>query len=109
MENKSNNDKMYAQREILGIDEFSVIHRFTRVVLISENLVKFKFNENWDENAKKYKENITGFIKTINKIVARYLEINIGTNLSNCGKLLLGLYSFKIYFIIAPVEFATYI
>jgi len=72
MENKSNNDKMYAQREILGIDEFSVIHRFTRVVLISENLVKFKFNENWDENAKKYKENITGFIKTIIKYQLMY-------------------------------------
>lgn len=65
MENKSNNDRMYQQREILGVDEFTVIHRFTRVVLISENIVKFKFNENWDASAKKYKENITGFIKTI--------------------------------------------
>ncbi len=72
MENKSNNDKMYAQREILGIDEFSVIHRFTRVVLISENIVKFKFNENWDPSAKKYKENITGFIKTIIKYQLMY-------------------------------------
>ena len=65
MENKSNNDRMYQQREILGVDEFTVIHRFTRVVLISENIVKFKFNENWDASAKKYKENVTGFIKTI--------------------------------------------
>ena len=62
MENKSNNDRMYAQREILGVDEYSVIHRFTRVVLISENIVKFKFNENWDPQTKKYKENVTGLI-----------------------------------------------
>ena len=60
MENKSNNDRMYAQREILGIDEYSVIHKFTRIVLISENIVKFKFNENWNKDTKKYKENITG-------------------------------------------------
>ena len=65
MENKSNNERMYSQREILGTDEYSVIHKFTRVVLISENIVKFKFNENWNKETKKYKENITGFIKTI--------------------------------------------
>ena len=80
MENKSNNDRMYAQREILGVDEFSVIHKFTRVVLISENLVKFKFNENWDPAAKKYKENVTGFIKTI-------FEEWLSINLFNCWNL----------------------
>ena len=62
MENKSNNERMYSQREILGTDECSVIHKFTRVVLISENIVKFKFNENWNKETKKYKENITGLI-----------------------------------------------
>lgn len=72
MENKSNNDRIYGQREILGIDEYSVIHKFVRVVLISENMLKFKFNENWNKAEKKYRENVSGFIKTIVKFQLVY-------------------------------------
>lgn len=72
MENKSNNDKIYAQREILGVDEFTIIHKFTRVVLISENMVKFKFSDQWNPETRRYKENVTGFIKTIIKFQLLY-------------------------------------
>ena len=60
MENKSNNERIYQLREILGVDEFSVTHKFIRVHLISENIVKFKFNEIWNPEKKKFNENITG-------------------------------------------------
>ena len=73
MENRANNEPIYQQREIFGIDELSVAKQFTRRVLISENMVKYKFNEVWDSKTKKYKENIIGFNKTIDKLVARYL------------------------------------
>ena len=60
MENRANNEPIYQQREIFGIDELSVAKQFTRRVLISENMVKYKFNEVWDSKTKKYKENIIG-------------------------------------------------
>ena len=72
LESKSNNEIIYSQREILGVDEYDVINSFTRKVLISENMVKFKFNEIWDEKQHKYKENPIGFIKTIIKFQANY-------------------------------------
>ena len=34
---------MYDQRDILGYDEYLVIHQFVKKVLISENMVK----QNW--------------------------------------------------------------
>ena len=40
MENRANNEPIYQQREIFGIDELSVAKQFTRRVLISENMVK---------------------------------------------------------------------
>ena len=48
------------------------MHKFVRKVLIEENIVKFKFNENWDPKQKKYKENVIGFIKTIIKYQLLY-------------------------------------
>lgn len=56
MESHSNNSSMFEQREIFGLDISSVINFFTKVVLISDNMVKYKFNEN-----------IVGFNKTIVK------------------------------------------
>ena len=60
MESKANNDIIFRQREILGFDEFTVIHRFVRKVLIEENMVKYKFNEHWNAKLKKYKESVVG-------------------------------------------------
>ena len=66
---------MFEQRDILGDDEYSVIHQFLHKVLISENVVKYRFNEHWDPKQKKFKENIVGFNKTIFGMVAlRYSE-----------------------------------
>ena len=43
------------------MDVYSVIHSFVRRVLISENIVKYRFNKTWDAKQKKYKENIIGY------------------------------------------------
>ena len=48
MESNANNAPIYNQREIFGVDVFSVVNQFTKKVLISENMVKYKFNEHWD-------------------------------------------------------------
>jgi hypothetical protein len=72
LESNANNAPIFAQREIFGIDVFSVVNMFTKKVLISENMVKYKFNEHWDEKQKKYKENIVGFNKTIIKFQISY-------------------------------------
>lgn len=61
LESNANNATIFAQREIFGVDVFSVVNQFTKKVLISENVVKYKFNENWDPKLKKYKENVIGF------------------------------------------------
>lgn len=72
LESKANNEGMFQQREILGWDELTVIHRFVRQVLIEENMVKYKFNEHWNPRLKKYKESIVGFNKTIIKFQLIY-------------------------------------
>ena len=72
LESNSNNSPIFEQREIFGTDVFSVINQFTKKVLISENMVKYKFNENWDPKQKKYKENVIGFNKTIIKFQLNY-------------------------------------
>lgn len=72
LESKSNHSRIFQQREIYGVDEYSVIHKFFRVVVISENLVKLK-----------YKANISGFIKTIERW-SQYVVIR-WTHLFNCG------------------------
>lgn len=65
LESKSHNNPIFEQREILGIDEYIVIRSFLHKVLISENVVKYKFNEKLDPKTHRYKENIVGFNKTI--------------------------------------------
>lgn len=72
LESNANNSLIFAQREIFGVDVFSVVNLFTKKVLISENMVKYKFNEHWDPKQHKYKENITGFNKTIIKFQISY-------------------------------------
>lgn len=59
-ESYSNNSPIFEQQEIFGVDVYSVVHSFVRRVLISENIVKYKFNEHWDPKLKKYRENIIG-------------------------------------------------
>lgn len=72
IENKSHNKNMYSQRDILGVDEGTIITMFLQKVLISENMVKFKFTEKQDSTTKKFKENVIGFIKTIIKFQLSY-------------------------------------
>lgn len=59
-ESYSNNSPIFEQQEIFGVDLYSVVHSFVRRVLISENMVKYKFNAIWDAKQKKFKENIIG-------------------------------------------------
>jgi len=66
LESYSNNSLIFEQREIFGVDLYSVINLFTKKVLISENMVKYKFPETYDVKQKKFKENIIGFNKTMN-------------------------------------------
>lgn len=61
LESDANNKLIFEQREIFGIDVFTVITQFTKVVLISENMVKYNINEN-----------IIGFNKTIIKYQLTY-------------------------------------
>lgn len=71
-ENKSHNDMIYNQRDILGNDVYTIIDMFMKKVLISENMVKFKLTEKKDSKTGKYKENVIGFIKTIIKYQLTY-------------------------------------
>jgi len=77
MENKSNNDKIYQQREIFGIDETSVIDKFLRRIIISDNLVKLEFCKEVkakDNSSDSFEsaQNPTGFIKTVIKYQLTY-------------------------------------
>ena len=59
------NHKILEQRDIFGEDIATVIERFIKKQLISENIVKYKFNRTWDPKKGKYEENIIGFNKTV--------------------------------------------
>lgn len=72
LEAKSHNIPMFEQREILGTDDYTVMEMFLHKVLISENMVKYKFNEHKNPKTGKYKENIVGFNKTILKYQLMY-------------------------------------
>ena len=61
------NEKIFKQREIFGDDPGLLIEKFVKKQLISENIVKYHFNEVWDPKKKKYKENLIGLNKTIIK------------------------------------------
>lgn len=71
-DSNSTNGVIFGQREVMGVDVMTVVRDFTRRVLISENVVKYKFNEIWDNKLHKYKENIIGFNKTILKFQLNY-------------------------------------
>lgn len=60
-ESYSNNSPIFEQQEIFGIDLYTKIQDFVRRVLISENVIKYKFNNN-----------IIGFNKTIIKYQLTY-------------------------------------
>ena len=82
-ENNSNNSPIYSQREIFGTDLYSVINSFTRRVLISENMVKYRFGSHWNPTKKKYDENIVGMNKAIIKYQLMYfLKEQYAKNLS---------------------------
>lgn len=44
----AHNSTIFEQREIFGVDKYNVIDKFVRKVIISENMVKYLFNEHWD-------------------------------------------------------------
>ena len=67
LDSAAHNSRIFEQREIFGVDIFSVINKFVRKVIISENMVKYLFNEHWD------------------------MFCFLSHNLSNCGELSLGL------------------
>lgn len=72
LESNSTNATIFAQREIFGTDVSNVISNFTKRVVISENMVKYKINEN-----------IIGFNKTILKFQLSYfLKEQYDTNLT---------------------------
>lgn len=66
LESNANNSTIFEQREIFGVDLYSVISQFTKVVLISENCAKYKFNEHWNAKQKKYAENVVGLTQWLN-------------------------------------------
>lgn len=66
------NQKIFTQREILGDDTYTLIERFIKTSIITDNMVKYEFNCVWDPRKKKYKENIIGFNKTIMKYQLYY-------------------------------------
>lgn len=72
LESNANNGPIFGQREIFGTDISDVIRSFTRRVLISENMVKYLFSENYDPKTKQYKENVIGFNKVIIKFQLHY-------------------------------------
>lgn len=67
LDSKAHNSLIFEQREIMGKDHYHVIKEFIRKWILSENAVKYKFNENYDVKQRKYKENVIGFNKTIIK------------------------------------------
>lgn len=70
VDSEFHNSKIFKQQEIYGRDPSLLIHRFIKKQLISENIIKYRFNDQWDPKKKKYKENVIGLNKTINLMVA---------------------------------------
>ena len=66
------NGKIFDQREIQGVDILTVIRHFIQKVIISENMIKYRFNETWDSKNHKYKENVIGFNKVVMQYQLRY-------------------------------------
>lgn len=72
MEAYARNQTIFNQRDILGTDIYTVVHQFLQKVLISENMMKYKFSECWNPKTNKFKENPIGFQKTIVKFQVGY-------------------------------------
>lgn len=68
MESKNANAQIFYMREVLGIDEYTVICMFVQNVVISDNFVKLCFSNTWNPDTGKYSENVTGFLKVIIKV-----------------------------------------
>lgn len=68
LDNRVHNSRIYDQREIMGTDDYQVMKHFLRKVIISENMMKYKFNENYDVKQKKYKENVIGLTVMLSPI-----------------------------------------
>ena len=67
-ESASINGTMFEKRQIFGLDVFSVVNSFVKVVIVSENMVKYSYPETWIPSQGKYKENPIGFNKTVIKL-----------------------------------------
>lgn len=80
IESTTINSVIFERRMIDGYDTFVIVRNFLKNVIISENMAKFSFPENWDEKLQKYKENIPGFLKTINLLVVYKISLIAGTS-----------------------------
>ena len=72
MDSWYHNQKIFQQRDIYGDDLVLVVERFVKTRIIVDNMVKYKFNQNWDPKKNKYEENIIGLHKTILKYQLNY-------------------------------------
>ena len=83
LESKAQNPSMYEQRDIFGNDEAILINKLVKKVLISDNIFKFKFPENWDKKNYKFSENIVGFLKVILKFQLNFfIKLQLDTNIA---------------------------
>lgn len=83
LESKAQNPGMYEQRDIFGNDEAILINKLVKKVLISDNIFKFKFPEEWDKKGYKFKENIVGFLKVILKFQLNFfIKLQLETNIA---------------------------
>ena len=64
---KYHNERIFNQRAIFGDDYVLLIEYMLKKEIISENMVKYRFNEEWDAKANRYKESPIGMQKTILK------------------------------------------
>jgi hypothetical protein len=60
LESNSINGPIFEKMLVFGLDKIIVINNFVKKVIISENMVKYLFPENWSEKTGGYEENIVG-------------------------------------------------
>ena len=72
VESEYHNKLMFRHHEILGDDVSLVIEKFVKNRLITDNMIKYKFNKELIVSTGKYRENIIGFNKAVIKFQLTY-------------------------------------